>query len=71
MGKLDPWTEEELAMLSDRERRVIQLRFGLFDGKQRTLEQVSLRFGVTRERIRQIEAQAFRHANKKALAAKA
>jgi RNA polymerase primary sigma factor len=42
--------------LSDRERKVIQLRFGTFDGHQRTLEEVGREFGVTRERIRQIES---------------
>src|SRR6202140_5158366 len=44
--------------LTPRERRVLQLRFGLIDGHQRTLEEVGKRFGVTRERIRQIEAKA-------------
>ncbi len=45
-----------LAGLSDRERRIIRLRFGMADGYPRTLEQVGREFGVTRERIRQIEA---------------
>ncbi len=49
-----------LHTLSDRERRVIQLRFGLDDGRSRTLEVVGREFGVTRERIRQIEAKALR-----------
>ena len=49
-----------LATLSDRERRVLQLRFGLEDGRSRTLEEVGRDFGVTRERIRQIEAKALR-----------
>jgi RNA polymerase primary sigma factor len=49
-----------LDTLSPRERRVLQLRFGLTDGHQRTLEEVGKRFGVTRERIRQIEAKALR-----------
>jgi RNA polymerase primary sigma factor len=40
---------------SARERRVLQLRFGLIDGHQRTLEEVGKRFGVTRERIRQVD----------------
>jgi RNA polymerase primary sigma factor len=46
--------------LSPRERRVLELRFGLLDGKPRTLEEVGQYFGVTRERIRQIEAKALR-----------
>ena len=45
-----------LALLSHRERTVVQLRFGLDDGRPRTLEEVGQVFGVTRERIRQIEA---------------
>jgi RNA polymerase primary sigma factor len=49
-----------LDTLIPRERRVIQLRFGLIDGHERTLEEVGQRFGVTRERIRQIEAKALR-----------
>jgi len=47
-----------LAGLDDREREIIQLRFGLDRGEPRTLEEVGVRFGVTRERIRQIEGQA-------------
>jgi RNA polymerase primary sigma factor len=43
-----------------REQRVLKLRFGLEDGKQRTLEEVGKEFQVTRERIRQIEAKALR-----------
>ncbi|MBP5342678.1 sigma-70 family RNA polymerase sigma factor [bacterium] len=46
--------------LSDREERVIKLRFGLIDGRTKTLEEVGKEFGVTRERIRQIEAKAIR-----------
>ncbi|MCI0869756.1 MAG: sigma-70 family RNA polymerase sigma factor, partial [Chloroflexi bacterium] len=49
-----------LAGLSERESKVLQLRFGLEDGRSRTLEEVGLDFGVTRERIRQIEAKALR-----------
>ncbi|HEV3155734.1 MAG TPA: RNA polymerase sigma factor RpoD [Candidatus Baltobacteraceae bacterium] len=49
-----------LRNLTDRERRVLELRFGLEDGHQRTLEEVGQEFGVTRERIRQIEAKALR-----------
>jgi RNA polymerase primary sigma factor len=52
--------EDVLDTLSPRERRVLQLRFGFVDGQQRTLEEVGKRFGVTRERIRQIEAKALR-----------
>src|SRR5487761_955097 len=52
--------ENILDTLTPRERRVLQLRFGLIDGHQRTLEEVGKRFGVTRERIRQIEAKALR-----------
>ena len=52
--------EDVLSTLSDRERRVLQLRFGLSDGRSRTLEEVGRDFGVTRERIRQIEAKALR-----------
>ncbi len=49
-----------LNTLTDRESRVLQLRFGLEDGRSRTLEEVGREFGVTRERIRQIEAKALR-----------
>jgi len=52
--------EDVLDSLSLRERRVLQLRFGLDDGRSRTLEEVGREFGVTRERIRQIEAKALR-----------
>ncbi len=47
--------KEVLGTLADRERRIIQLRFGLYDGHPRTLEEVGREFKVTRERIRQIE----------------
>ena len=49
-----------LSSLSDRERKVLEMRFGLKDGQGRTLEEVGQEFGVTRERIRQIEAKALR-----------
>src|SRR3954469_1021963 len=52
--------EAVLDSLSGRERRVLQLRFGLEDGRARTLEEVGKEFNVTRERIRQIEAKALR-----------
>ncbi len=52
--------EGVLDTLNDRERRVLELRFGLKDGRSRTLEEVGKEFGVTRERIRQIEAKALR-----------
>lgn len=51
---------EVLETLTDREERVLRLRFGLDDGRSRTLEEVGLEFSVTRERIRQIEAKAIR-----------
>ncbi|MBA2277779.1 MAG: RNA polymerase sigma factor RpoD [Chloroflexia bacterium] len=51
---------DALEKLSDRERRIIVLRFGLEDGRFRTLEEVGRDFGITRERIRQIEAKALR-----------
>ncbi len=52
--------EEVLASLTDREAKVLRLRFGLEDGRPRTLEEVGKEFDVTRERIRQIEAKALR-----------
>jgi len=52
--------DDVLYTLNDREARVLQLRFGLEDGRSRTLEEVGLDFGVTRERIRQIEAKALK-----------
>jgi RNA polymerase primary sigma factor len=50
--------DDVLGSLSARESRVLQLRFGLYDGRAYTLEEVGQKFGVTRERIRQIEAKA-------------
>ena len=52
--------ETAMDCLTDREENVLRLRFGLDDGKERTLEQIGEIFGVTRERIRQIEAKALR-----------
>ena len=52
--------EEVLGSLNEREQKVLQLRFGLEDGRARTLEEVGKEFDVTRERIRQIEAKALR-----------
>ena len=56
---------EVLSSLNDREQKVIILRYGLEDGRQRTLEEVGQIFGVTRERIRQIEAKALRKLRQK------
>jgi RNA polymerase primary sigma factor len=53
---LNEAVNQALAELSERERRVVRLRFGLDDGQMRTLEEVGREFGVTRERIRQIES---------------
>lgn len=52
--------EEVLSALSDREAKVLRMRFGLAGNKMMTLEEVGKKFGVTRERIRQIEAKALR-----------
>jgi RNA polymerase primary sigma factor len=52
--------QASLSALTERERQVLELRFGLVDGKDHTLEEVSQYFEVTRERIRQIEAKALR-----------
>jgi RNA polymerase primary sigma factor len=52
--------ERELNTLTAREKHVIKLRFGLYDGRTRTLEEVGKEFDITRERIRQIEAKALR-----------
>ena len=51
---------EVLDTLTPREKRVLELRYGLVDGRPRTLEEVGKEFSVTRERIRQIEAKALR-----------
>jgi RNA polymerase primary sigma factor len=52
--------EELLATLSPREARILRLRFGLLNGHSHTLEEVGQKFGLTRERIRQIEGKALR-----------
>ncbi len=52
--------QSALAVLSERERQVLELRFGLVDGRDHTLEEVGQYFEVTRERIRQIELKALR-----------
>ena len=52
--------EDVLCTLNEREQKVLKLRFGLEDGRARTLEEVGKEFDVTRERIRQIEAKALR-----------
>ena len=56
LAMLNEAVNEALSELSERERRVVRLRFGLDDGQMRTLEEVGREFGVTRERIRQIES---------------
>ncbi len=60
MGLLRTQINEVLSELTDRERKVISLRFGLEDDRARTLEEVGQEFNLTRERIRQIEAKALR-----------
>ncbi len=60
LNLLKDQVEEVLSTLTPRESRVLRLRFGLKDGRSRTLEEVGREFGVTRERIRQIEAKALR-----------
>ncbi|NLM21007.1 MAG: sigma-70 family RNA polymerase sigma factor, partial [Peptococcaceae bacterium] len=51
---------KQMEALSERERKVLELRFGLYQGRRHTLEEVGNYFGVTRERIRQIESKALR-----------
>jgi RNA polymerase primary sigma factor len=53
-------TQEVLESLTERETKVLKLRFGIGDGRDHTLEEVGQQFEVTRERIRQIEAKALR-----------
>jgi RNA polymerase primary sigma factor len=62
--------ESVLHTLSDREKKVIQLRFGLLDGHPRTLAEVGREFHVTRERIRQIEAKTLSKLRHPSLSAK-
>jgi RNA polymerase primary sigma factor len=52
---------QALMELPERERAILQLRYGLADGRRRTLEEVGVTFGITRERTRQLEAEALRH----------
>ena len=52
--------ESVLQSLTPREAKVVEMRFGLLDGRARTLEEVGTEFGVTRERVRQIESKALR-----------
>jgi len=52
--------KDVLASLTERERKIVELRFGLVDGYERTLEEIGKQYKVTRERIRQIEAKALR-----------
>ena len=52
--------EEALTYLSDREREIVRLRYGLKDGKSHTLEELGQMLGVTRERVRQLEMKALR-----------
>lgn len=53
--------QHALMALPERERKILQLRYGLVDGRRHTLEEVGSAFGITRERTRQIEAEALRH----------
>jgi RNA polymerase primary sigma factor len=53
-------TQSVLEGLTERERDILTMRFGLMDGSSHTLEQVELAFGVSREQIRQVEAKALR-----------
>src|SRR5439155_20706043 len=55
-GLLNEAVKQALSELSEREQKVVRLRFGLDDGQMRTLAEVGREFGVTRERIRQIES---------------
>ena len=59
-GLHEEQVQSALSVLTERERQVLEMRFGLRDGKDYTLEEVGRYFNVTRERIRQIEAKALR-----------
>jgi len=59
-SSLRPLIDTALGLLRDKERLVLELRFGLFDGRQRTLEEIGQKLNLTRERIRQIEGKALR-----------
>ncbi len=59
-NSLKEMVQKSLGNLSDKEREVLEMRFGLLDGVNRSLEEISARFGLTRERIRQIEASGLR-----------
>ena len=61
---------EVLNTLPARESRILQLRYGLLDGTSYTLEEVGRKMGVTRERVRQIEAQAFRRLRQSSVSSK-
>lgn len=58
LKQLKQWMKKMLGEFSKKEQQVLDTRFGLFDGVAHTLEEVGEKFGVTRERIRQIEAKA-------------
>jgi len=60
LGMLRSTVRDKLALLTDREREILELRYGLVDGRDHTLEEIGQHFRVTRERIRQIEAKALR-----------
>jgi RNA polymerase sigma factor (sigma-70 family) len=59
------WVEEVLEPLSDQEREVVRLRYGLTDGYTYTLKEVGQRFGITRERVREIETEAIKRLQSK------
>lgn len=59
------YLNDVLSLLTDRDKEIIQARFGLLDGQEKTLEEVGQIFGVTRERVRQIESRAMEHLGRK------